>query len=93
MLARNWRCRDGEIDIVAHAGDLLVFCEVKTRSGDRLGTPAAAVTLAKQRRLRQLAVTFLTEHAARPVSIRFDVVAITWQHGRRPAAEHFVGVF
>jgi putative endonuclease len=93
ILARNWRCREGEIDIVAHAGDLLVICEVKTRSGDRLGTPAAAVTLAKQRRLRQLAMSFIAEHAARPCAVRFDVVAVTWARGREPVVEHLVGVF
>jgi putative endonuclease len=93
ILARNWRCREGEIDIVAHAGNLLVICEVKTRSGDRLGTPAAAVTLAKQRRLRQLAMSFLAEHAAHPHAVRFDVVAVTWEPGREPSVEHLVGVF
>jgi len=93
IAARNWRCREGEIDIVAHTGDVLVICEVKTRSGDLLGTPAAAVTPAKQRRLRQLAAAFVAEHAARPLTIRFDVVAVTWRPGAEPTTEHFAGVF
>ena len=81
VIARNWRCADGELDlVVAHPGEL-VFCEVKTRASDRFGVPAEAVTAAKQRRLRTLAARFLAEH--QPVdgsasrSIRFDVVAVT----------------
>jgi putative endonuclease len=93
ILARNWRCREGEIDIVAHLGAVLVICEVKTRRDDQLGTPAAAVTQAKQRRLRQLAGAFIVEHGARPASVRFDVVAVTWQPGRSPLVEHLAGVF
>jgi putative endonuclease len=87
VVARNWRCREGELDLVVARDGELVFCEVKTRSSDRFGVPAEAVTFAKQRRLRVLAARFLAEHAAGlgpgPSSrrgIRFDVAAIT--HGR-----------
>jgi putative endonuclease len=82
VVARNWRCREGELDLVVARPGELVFCEVKTRSSDRFGVPAEAVTVAKQRRLRTLAARFLDEGAgaasgsARP-SIRFDVVAVT----------------
>jgi putative endonuclease len=82
VVARNWRCREGELDlVVARAGEL-VFCEVKTRTSDRFGTPAEAVTYAKQRRIRVLAARFLAEHAAalgaagRRRGIRFDVAAV-----------------
>jgi putative endonuclease len=81
VIARNWRCREGELDLVVSLPGELVFCEVKTRSSDRFGVPAEAVTAAKQRRLRALAARFLAEHP--PVagsvvgSIRFDVVAVT----------------
>jgi putative endonuclease len=81
IIARNWRCREGELDLVVARPGELVFCEVKTRSSDRFGVPAEAVTMAKQRRLRTLAAQFLADHAddaagsARP-SIRFDVVAV-----------------
>ncbi|MGH9228075.1 MAG: YraN family protein [Acidimicrobiales bacterium] len=81
VIARNWRCADGELDLVVAVPGELVFCEVKTRASDRFGVPAEAVTAAKQRRLRALAARFLAEYpplggsAAR--SIRFDVVAVT----------------
>ncbi|HEV3496670.1 MAG TPA: YraN family protein, partial [Actinomycetes bacterium] len=66
VVARNWRCQTGEIDVVAEAPGLLVFCEVKTRRGDGYGSPAAAVTAAKQARLRGLAAAYLaaTPHRA-----------------------------
>ena len=80
VIARNWRCPEGELDLVVSLPGELVFCEVKTRSSDRFGVPAEAVTAAKQRRLRALAVRFLAEHpqVAGPAggSIRFDVVAV-----------------
>lgn len=61
VLARNWRCRDGEIDIVARDGDVLVMCEVKTRRNADFGTPLDAVTPVKAARLRRLASQWLTE--------------------------------
>lgn len=81
VVARNWRCREGEIDLVLWSrGRDLVFCEVKTRSSARFGVPAEAVTPAKQRRLRVLAARFLAAHgpglAARR-SLRFDVAGVT----------------
>ena len=54
VVARNWRCRDGELDVVARDGQALVFCEVKTRTGTGFGHPAEAVTASKRRRLRSL---------------------------------------
>lgn len=74
--ARNWRCREGEIDLVARRGGELVFVEVKTRTTDRFGLPAEAVTPAKQRRLRGLASRYLAQTGARARTLRFDVVAI-----------------
>ena len=76
VLARNWRCRDGEIDLVVSRGRTLVFVEVKTRRTDRFGTPAEAITPLKQRRLRTLAGRYLETTGARPRSLRFDVVSI-----------------
>jgi uncharacterized protein (TIGR00252 family) len=71
VVARNWRCREGEIDLVAAGPGLLVFCEVKTRRGQGYGSPAAAVTPAKQARLRRLAAAYLaavpTAHPQRPL--------------------------
>ena len=93
VLARNWRCRAGEIDVVAAAPGLLVFCEVKTRRGDGYGTPAAAVTSRKQARLRALAAAWLAAHDHPPCRVRFDVVSVTWPRGAAPAVEHLAGVF
>ena len=76
VLARNWRCRDGELDLVVRRGRTLVFVEVKARRTDRFGIPAEAVTPTKQRRLRTLAGRYLDATDARPKSLRFDVVSI-----------------
>ena len=76
IVARNWRCREGELDLVVRRGRQLVFVEVKTRTTDRFGVPAEAVTPAKQRRLRGLAMRYLADTGTRGGDLRFDVVAI-----------------
>ncbi|MFN8018543.1 MAG: YraN family protein [Acidimicrobiales bacterium] len=78
VLARNWRCREGEIDLVCARGGTVVVCEVKARSSLAYGHPAEAVTPAKQRRLRVLASRWLAEAAPepRPDVVRFDVAAV-----------------
>jgi putative endonuclease len=103
ILARNWRCRSGELDIVARDGDTLVVCEVKTRRGVGFGGPLESVTPRKAARLRQLAVAWLTEHAATRVdttegtrgytAIRFDVVAILHHKEDGPTIEYVRGAF
>jgi putative endonuclease len=76
LLDRNWRCPYGEIDIIARDGDIVVFCEVKTRRGTLFGPPAEAVVGAKARRLRKLAGLWLSNSTVRPREIRFDVVSV-----------------
>jgi putative endonuclease len=76
VLERNWRCREGELDLVVARGRVLVVVEVKTRRTDRFGSPAEAATPAKQRRLRSLALRYLEASGARPSTLRFDVVSI-----------------
>jgi putative endonuclease len=77
VLVRNWRCRDGEVDLIVRRGRTYVFCEVKTRSSLAFGSPAEAVTRAKQARIRRLAARWLSEEpSARPARIRFDVAAV-----------------
>jgi putative endonuclease len=76
VLARNWRCRDGELDLVVRAGPCIVFCEVKARSSAAFGLPAEAVTPAKQARLRRLARRWLDDSGHRPREVRFDVAAV-----------------
>lgn len=81
LIARNWRCREGEIDLIVGSDRSVVFCEVKTRSGDRFGGAAAAVTPAKQARLRRLALRWLSEQGERVSAMRFDV-AVAGPDGR-----------
>jgi len=82
VVARNWRCRDGELDVVARRGRLHVFCEVKSRSSDAFGVPAEAVGPVKRARLRRLAALwFAGQPAARPGAgrggpVRFDVACV-----------------
>ena len=76
VLATNWRCREGEIDLVVCRRGHLVVCEVKTRTSTAFGSPAEAVTREKQLRLRRLARRYLSESRSRWRSVRFDVVAI-----------------
>ena len=80
VVDRNWRCREGEIDLVLTSARLLVFCEVKTRSSNAYGSPAAAVTLAKQMRLRKLGMRWIDAHQMRPSAIRFDVACVVGRH-------------
>jgi putative endonuclease len=92
IIDRNWRCRHGEIDIVARDGQDIVICEVKTRGSRRFGTPLSAVTTAKVRRLRLLASRWLAAHDARAPKIRLDVVGIVVDGEGVPLIEHVRGV-
>ena len=76
VLDRNWRCRDGELDLVLGDGAIVVFCEVKTRTSAAYGVPASAVTPTKQRRIRHLAMRWLDEHEVRARRMRFDVASV-----------------
>lgn len=76
IIDRNWRCRAGEIDIIALDGTDLVLVEVKTRRSTSHGTPEEAVSATKQRRIVHLARSYIAEAGIRPGGVRFDVVAI-----------------
>ncbi|MDO9378813.1 MAG: YraN family protein [Nocardioidaceae bacterium] len=76
VLARNWRCRHGEVDVVALDGDTLVVCEVKTRRSSGQGSPFEAVTPRKAARLRRLASAWLELHPMLPETVRIDVVGV-----------------
>src|SRR5690349_16856926 len=84
VVDRNWRCVDGEIDLVLRDGDVLVFCEVKTRRSAAYGHPLEAVTPVKAERLRRLAVRWVDEHGVQPGGMRIDVVGVLLG-GRGPA--------
>jgi putative endonuclease len=104
VLARNWRCREGEVDIVALDGDVLVMCAVKTRRGVGFGTPLDAVTPAKAARLRRLALRWLADQRAavaaggapqfdRYAEVRFDVVSVLRPLSDPTIVEHLRGAF
>ena len=94
VLERNWRSRTGEIDIVARDGqtDTLVFCEVKTRSSEDFGSPLAAVTPRKVRRLRALASEWMRAHDRSAREMRIDVIGILLSTRGAPYIEHLRGV-
>ncbi|MGY2085622.1 YraN family protein [Blastococcus sp. SYSU DS0539] len=93
VLDRNWRCREGELDVVARDRDALVFCEVKTRRGTGYGHPVEAVTPAKQRRLRVLAQRWLAAHDEHAPEVRFDVVGVLVRPGRPALVTHLPAAF
>lgn len=76
LLDRNWRCDQGEIDLVLRDGRILVICEVKARSSLAFGSPLEGVTERKAARLRRLAARWLADHAIRPDEVRIDLVGI-----------------
>jgi putative endonuclease len=96
VVARRYRTRMGEIDLVATSGDLVAFIEVKTRRGTGFGLPAESVNPVKQARLTRVAALFLAGHpalASKDLSCRFDVIGIVWQEGRPPRLEHIEDAF
>jgi putative endonuclease len=94
VLARNWRCRYGELDIIAadDATRAVVFVEVKTRTGEQYGGVEQAVTPAKVRRLRRLAGLWLAQQQGSWASVRIDVIAIRIGRRRTPEITHIRGV-
>lgn len=95
LLTRNWRCRDGELDLVASLvpPDALVFCEVKTRRTGRFGPPAAAVVPAKVARIRRLAARWMAETGTHGAEVRFDVVSVLISPTNLIHLEHLHGAF
>jgi putative endonuclease len=92
VLDRNWRCPGGELDLVLRDGDVLVACEVKTRSSLACGTPHEAVGVAKAERLRRLAELWVAAHAARPREVRVDLVAVLRPARGAASVEHVRGI-
>lgn len=92
LLDRNWRCDNGEIDLVLRDGRVLVICEVKTRSSVAFGTPLEGVTEQKAARLRRLAARWLAEHAVRPDEVRIDLVGVLVPRGGAAQVDHVRGV-
>lgn len=92
LLARNWRCSIGEIDLVLHRRGLLVFCEVKTRTGWAFGGGFDAVTREKRSKLRRLAEAFLLSERPPHTNVRFDVASASIR-GEQVAVELFEDAF
>ena len=92
IVARRWRQRMGEIDIIARDGETLVFVEVKARDGRSFGAPAEAVSSWKQRRIVQLATLYLAHNRAVDCRCRFDVVSVDVDAGA-PVVQVFQNAF
>jgi len=93
IIDRNFRCRGGEVDIVARDGKTLVFVEVKTRRTAGYGVPQLAVTPFKQRQISKAALAWLARKGMLDVSARFDVIAITILSPDAPRIEHITNAF
>jgi len=86
IIDKNYRCRQGEIDLIANDGDTLVFCEVKARSNKAFGTPLEGVTRAKVEKIRKTAEHYMHKKGITNVDCRFDVVAID-ESGKKTSIE------
>ena len=101
ILARNYRCPVGEVDLIAldastrsrPGAETIAFVEVKTRSSDRHVEPESAVDAAKRRRLRKVAGYYLATHDAAEFDVRFDVVAVVARPGEKPQVRHIPDAF
>ncbi len=93
VLDRNWRCTQGEIDLVLGTSAVVVFCEVKTRRSAAFGAPFEAVTVSKQRRIRVLAAKWLEAHPQRGVDLRFDVASVYAPKDAAPRIEVIQAAF
>ena len=92
LLDHNWRCPQGEIDLVLREGRTLVICEVKTRTSNDYGTPHEAIDQRKVDRLRRLAACWLRVHSAHPEDIRLDLVAVLKPRSGEPEIDHVRGL-
>jgi putative endonuclease len=93
ILARRYRTRFGEIDIIARDGPTIVFVEVKARTSERYGEPAEAVTLHKQSKVTAMAEDYLARRHLHDASCRFDVVAVEFEAGGKLKVEVFQNAF
>lgn len=93
VLSRNWRCRDGELDVVATDGRCLVVCEVKTRTSADYGDPAEFVTPEQMVRIRRATQAWLRRYRVGWCEIRFDVFTVLCPSSGRPRLRHLRGAF
>lgn len=100
ILARNYRCAAGEIDLIAldestraSGAETIAFVEVKTRSSDRHTDPEAAVDAEKRRHMKKAAETYLARRDAGGLNVRFDIVAVVARPGARPQVRYIPNAF
>ena len=93
VLARNFRCRAGEVDVIARDGDTTVFVEVKERAGVTHGEACEAVTPGKRRRIVRAARIYAASRGLSESPLRFDVVSIDWMEDGRPRIRHDASAF
>jgi putative endonuclease len=93
VIAQNWRCREGELDLVVSRDRVVVFCEVKTRRGDAFGTPSEAVTRDKRQKIRHLAARWLEESKTLARELRFDVASVMMRPNHETEIEILEGAF
>jgi putative endonuclease len=92
LIERNWRCSEGELDIIGAEDDALIICEVKTRTSTRFGTPLEAVNDAKIHRMQRLAQLWCRERRVHPPRIRYDVVEVLAPRDAEPVITYHRGV-
>jgi putative endonuclease len=92
LVERNYRCRDGEVDLIVLDRKTVVFVEVKTRSDHSFGNPLEAVERRKQQKMIRAAQSFLAQKKLQNRDARFDVIGISW-FGSKPSVEHIENAF
>jgi putative endonuclease len=93
ILEKNYKCKLGEIDVIALRRGRLAFVEIKTRSSGQFGMPQEAVDLRKQEKIFKVAQWYLKEKKLVKVPLAFDVVAILWKEGKMPEISLFEDAF
>ena len=93
LIERNWRCPQGEIDLIVEHEGQIVFVEVKSRSSVAFGHPFEAITIDKLARLRRLAAAWCDQSATSPRRIRIDAISVIAPFASSPTIEHLTGIF
>ena len=94
IVQRNYKCKLGEIDIVAQIDGMFAFVEVRTRSTEEFGPPQYSITAAKRKQITKAALSYIREKKLAGQSCRFDVIAVTFSpESRRPKIEHIENAF
>ncbi len=93
IVARNWTCRAGEVDIIARTDDAIVFVEVKTRKDTSKGLPSEAVDARKRKKYEDIAISFLRDYDACNIRVRFDVISLVQIAPDRALVRHHIDAF